>query len=214
MIRMYIHKGKESSTFKEPKGIVRATVCRTSGKLASDKCTNKYTEVFIEGKLPETCDAHQSQYTICTASGLLANEFCPDSTRQTKSANYVVEKERLGLWNTPGINTTVETAPTEYCTVHTKPEEVIPEEPEEPDDAEPEEPTDPSGKPDDEKPTEPGDGGSTGGDSGNEKPTEPGDGGSTGGDTGDGSSTGSGNEGSSSGGSGNNTGNNRRNKER
>ena len=209
-----IHKGKESSTFKEPKGIVRATVCRTSGKLASDKCTNKYTEVFIEGKLPETCDAHQSQYTICTASGLLANEFCPDSTRQTKSANYVVEKERLGLWNTPGINTTVETAPTEYCTVHTKPEEVIPEEPEEPDDAEPEEPTEPSGKPDDEKPTEPGDGGSTGGDSGNEKPTEPGDGGSTGGDTGDGSSTGSGNEGSSSGGSGNNTGNNRRNKER
>ena len=118
-----IHKGKESSTFKEPESIVHATVCRTSGRLASDRCTNRYTEIFIDGKLPETCDAHQSQYTICTTSGLLANEYCPDSTRQTRSANYVVEKERLGLWNTPGINTTVETAPTEYCTVHTKPEE-------------------------------------------------------------------------------------------
>ena len=207
-----IHKGKESSTFKEPSGIVHATVCRTSGRLASDKCTNKYTEIFIEGKLPETCDAHQSQYTICTTSGLLANEYCPDSTRQTRSANYVVEKERLGLWNTPGINTTVETAPTEYCTVHTKPEEVIPEEPEEPTDEEPED------KPDDGKPTDPGDGGSTGDGSGDGGSTGDGsgDGGSTGDGSGDGGSTGdgSGDGGSTGDGSGNNSGRDRKNKNR
>lgn len=79
--------------------------------------TNTYSEVFVKDHLPETCDAHQSQYTICTESGKLANEFCPASTKETKSANYVVEKERLGLWTTPGVNITTTSAPTEYCTI-------------------------------------------------------------------------------------------------
>ena len=175
-----IHKGKESSTFKEPNGIVHATVCRTSGRLASDKCTDKYTEIFIEGKLPETCDAHQSQFTICTESGKLANEYCPDSTRQTKTSNYVVEKERLGLWSTPGLNTIVETAPTEYCTIHTKPEEVIPEEPDEPI----EEPDDDN---DEGNTTKPDDGNTTKPDEGNT--TKPDDGNTTDGDSGTGNTT-------------------------
>lgn len=119
-----IHKGKEDSLFAEPENIVHAKVCRTSGLLATNKCTNTYSEVFVKDHLPETCDAHQSQYTICTESGKLANEFCPASTKETKSANYVVEKERLGLWTTPGVNTTTTSAPTEYCTIHKKVEEV------------------------------------------------------------------------------------------
>ena len=119
-----IHKGKEDSLFAEPENIVHAKVCRTSGLLATNKCTNTYSEVFVKDHLPETCDAHQSQYTICTESGKLANEFCPTSTKETKSANYVVEKERLGLWTTPGVNTTTTSAPTEYCTIHKKVEEV------------------------------------------------------------------------------------------
>ena len=198
-----IHKGKESSTFKEPNGIVHATVCRTSGRLASDKCTDKYTEIFIEGKLPETCDAHQSQFTICTSSGKLANEYCPDSTRQTKTSNYVVEKERLGLWSTPGINTTVETAPTEYCTVHSKPEEVIPEEPDEP----VEEPDDGS---DDGNTTDPGDGNTT--DPGDGNTTDPGDGNTTGGGSGTGNTTNPGNTTDGGSGNNNNTNTNNRNK--
>ena len=164
-----IHKGKEPSTFSEPENIVHATVCRTSGRLATDKCSNTYSEIFIKGHLPETCDAHQGQYTICKDSGKLANEFCPLSSKETKSLNYVVEKERLGLWHTPGINTSTGSAPTEYCTIHTKPvEEVKPVEPEIPVE-EPEE--DPNEEPDEkpsEKPEEkPEDGGNT------TKPEEP-----------------------------------------
>ena len=68
--------------------------------------------------MPESCDAHKNQYTICTESGKLANEFCTSTER--KSANYVVEKERLELWTTHGLNTTMGTAPTEYCTIHKK----------------------------------------------------------------------------------------------
>ena len=117
-----VHKGLEDSTFKEPENIVHATVCRTSGMLATDKCSNTYSEIFVKGHLPESCDAHQSQYTVCSESGKLANEYCPSKVR--RSANYVVEKERLGLWTTHGISTTMGTAPTEYCTIHKKSTEV------------------------------------------------------------------------------------------
>lgn len=156
-IMSQIHKGLENSSFNEPENIVHATVCRTSGLLATDKCSNTYSEIFVKDHLPETCDAHKSQYTICTESGKLANEFCP--SKQRKSANYAVEKERLGLWTTPGINSTMGYAPTEYCTIHKKPtEDVKPTEPdtttnmpvEEPSNEETTQPTTP-----DTKPTEP-----------------------------------------------------------
>ena len=156
-IMSQIHKGLENSSFNEPENIVHATVCRTSGLLATDKCSNTYSEIFVKDHLPETCDAHKSQYTICTESGKLANEFCP--SKQRKSANYAVEKERLGLWTTPGINSTMGYAPTEYCTIHKKPTEVVkPTEPdtttnmpvEEPSNEETTQPTTP-----DTKPTEP-----------------------------------------------------------
>ena len=121
-----IHKGLENSTFEEPKGIVHEKVCRTSGMLATSKCSNTYDEIFIEGHLPEECDAHKSQYTICTESGKLATKYCPSQDR--RSSNYVVPKERLGLWTTPGISTTMGSSPTEYCTIHTKATETKPTE--------------------------------------------------------------------------------------
>lgn len=166
-----IHKGLENSKFEPTANIVTATVCAESGLLASDKCSDTYSEKFIKGKLPETCDAHNSgSYTICMESGQLANEYCPSSTRQTKYSGYVVQKERLGLWNTPGVGTSDE-APTEYCTIHTKPEETKPtQDPVTPPTEKPDEDTQnkPSGgneeKPnggDTEKPTEKPDDGNT-----------------------------------------------------
>ena len=116
-----IHKGLENSTFEVPEKIVHEKVCRTSGLLATDKCSNTYDEIFIEGHLPEECDAHKSQYTICTESGKLATKYCPSQDR--RSSNYVIPKERLGLWTTPGISSTMGSSPTEYCTIHTKPTE-------------------------------------------------------------------------------------------
>lgn len=187
-----IHKGLEDSTFKEPENIVHATVCRTSGLLATDKCSNTYSEIFVKDHLPDTCDAHQSQYTVCKESGKLANEFCPSTER--RSANYAVEKERLGLWSTPGINSTMGVAPTEYCTIHKKTEVVVPTQPEtpteEPDDNTNEKPNDGEN----EKPTNPGTDPTE-----PEKPDKPGSG-----DTGD---TGGGNTNGGNG-SGNNTENN------
>ena len=92
-----VHTGLEGSTFTQPANVVSATVCRTSGRLATDKCTDKYTEIFVKGHLPETCDAHTDSYTICKDSGLLANEYCPQSSREVKESNYIVEKESLQM---------------------------------------------------------------------------------------------------------------------
>ena len=129
-----IHKGLESSTFTKPENVISAKVCKTSGRLATERCSSTYSEIFIKDKLPESCDAHKGQYTICKDSGKLVNEFCPADKKEVKSTGYVVEKERLGLWSTPSVKTTTTKAPTEYCTIHKKVEEVVvePEEPETP----------------------------------------------------------------------------------
>ena len=127
-----IHKKLENSTFARPENVVNATICADSGMLATNKCTNKYSEICIKDKLPEKCDAHKGQYTICTESEKLINEFCPVDKQEVRSTGYMFEKEKLGLWNTPSAKTSTK-APTEYCTIHKKVEEVVvPQQPETP----------------------------------------------------------------------------------
>ena len=126
-----IHKGLPASNFVKTANVVSARVCRASGRLASDKCTETYSEIFIKGKLPATCDAHNSQFSVCPESGKLPNEFCPQDKLVTKFGKYIVEKERLKIWRTTKITTTGEDAPTEYCTIHKKVEVIKPEEPKE-----------------------------------------------------------------------------------
>lgn len=85
-----IHENLEYKDFTQPEGIVTATVCKKSGKLAVEglcDCDPRgsmvETEYFAAGTEPtEVCDHHISA-TICTASMMLANEFCPVENRQT-----------------------------------------------------------------------------------------------------------------------------------
>ena len=110
-----VHRGMAGSTFNKPEGIVSATICKDSGKKATDKCTNTYSEIFIEGTVPAACDAHSNSAKICNDTGLLANEYCPNVS--TKYYSYTVEKERLGLWKNKSAST--KNAPKTYCTEHT-----------------------------------------------------------------------------------------------
>ncbi len=85
-----IHEGLEYKEFSVPDGIVTATVCKKSGKLAVDGLCDSdprgsmvETEYFASGSVPtEYCD-HHVRATICTVSGMLANEFCPEESKQT-----------------------------------------------------------------------------------------------------------------------------------
>lgn len=85
-----VHEGLEYKDFPMPSGITSAAVCKKSGKLAVEGLCDAdprgsmvETEYFAAGTAPtEVCDHHVS-VTICTESGLPANEFCPESSKQT-----------------------------------------------------------------------------------------------------------------------------------
>ncbi|MEG1291391.1 MAG: penicillin-binding transpeptidase domain-containing protein, partial [Lachnospiraceae bacterium] len=85
-----IHEPLEDKDFPKPEGIVTAAVCKKSGKLAVEglcDCDPRgsmvETEYFAAGTVPtEYCD-HHVRATICTVSGMLANEHCPESSKQT-----------------------------------------------------------------------------------------------------------------------------------
>ena len=111
-----LHKGLDSSRFEKPSGVVSATICKASGKRATSSCTDTYSEYFVEGTVPGECDAHSNSAEVCEDTGLLANEYCPHKI--TKYYSYLVEKERLGLWD--NISSSVSNAPNTYCTEHSK----------------------------------------------------------------------------------------------
>ncbi|MBQ9657610.1 MAG: transglycosylase domain-containing protein [Clostridia bacterium] len=123
-----IHSGYEQSKFTLPSNVVTAKICKDSGKLATDSCTNTYTEIFEKGTVPESCEGHKG-VKICNETHLLANEYCTDTSTIYK--NFLVEKEKNGNWETPA-NSKETAIPTEYCTVHKKTEVKV--EPQESDD--------------------------------------------------------------------------------
>ena len=112
-----IHKGKSKSTFEQPDGIVTAKICKATGLKATSKCSSTYTEIFVEGTVPDSCDEGSSVAKICNETNLLATEYCPETT--TKYFSYTLVKERLGLWKNLTSSSNAK-PPTETCTKHTE----------------------------------------------------------------------------------------------
>ena len=107
-----IHKDLPEARFTEPSGIVKLSVCRSTGQRASSSCSDTYTEYFVEGEEPEYCQGH-SALKVCSESGLLATENCPN----TYYYSFLPEKERNPSWKTDGSNSS---APSETCNIHTR----------------------------------------------------------------------------------------------
>ena len=96
-----IHVGLPSRYFSEtrPDTVVTATICKCSGLLATDECREDprgdmtYTEFFVAGTAPtKTCECHV-RAKICTDTGLLANENCPN-VEEKVCQSYQKAKER------------------------------------------------------------------------------------------------------------------------
>ena len=109
-----VHSDLPSSKFEKPSNIVTAKICKASGKVATDACTDTYTEYFVKGTIPVDCEGH-TKLTICKETGKIATEHCPDTEEKTYAKRP--EKEDTTLWRTnDGGKYDV---PTETCDVHT-----------------------------------------------------------------------------------------------
>ena len=108
-----IHENLPRKEFTQPSGIVTATECKKSGKLAIEGVCDAdprgsmvYTEYFDKDSVPtETCD-HHVKVDICSASGQIAGEYCPvenrvptvyiiGGTAETEDGPYLITEEAL-----------------------------------------------------------------------------------------------------------------------
>ena len=113
-----IHSGLEAKSFNKPDGIVTVEICKATGKKATDKCKDTYSEIFAKDHIPEDCDGHTS-VKICKESRKIATEYCPDT--ETKAFGVLIDTEKDAKWS-PAQK--VEKAPTETCDIHTSAPEV------------------------------------------------------------------------------------------
>lgn len=114
-----IHNGKDKAKFEQPAGIQRVTICKDTGLLPGEGCTNTYTEYFSKGTAPkERCDGRIT-VTICTDTGKVANEYCVN--KEEKFYTVKPPKEKTGKW-TSDYQGRYDELPTETCNIHKKPE--------------------------------------------------------------------------------------------
>lgn len=99
-----IHEDLPIKQFPVVQGLSQASVCRLSGKLATELCkqdpngSTVTTDFYTKEHLPtDYCDVHV-EADICIESGKLANEYCPEDSVKRK----VIEK----------------TESTEVCDIH------------------------------------------------------------------------------------------------
>ncbi|WMM23442.1 PBP1A family penicillin-binding protein [Tissierella sp. MB52-C2] len=120
-----MHEGLEGKTsFNKPNNIVSVNVCTISGKLPTELCARDprgstvRSEIFAKGTEPtEYCDVHV-ELTIDSATGKIANPYCPEENLVTK-----VFIERTPPYSPAQHNGIVPsdyqyTAPTAICDEH------------------------------------------------------------------------------------------------
>src|ERR1019366_3644058 len=68
-------RGDAPQWLTTPDGVTTAKLCRVSGKLATDGCTETYTEYFAPGNLPTTyCDVHPTHGIWGRIAGIFGSD--------------------------------------------------------------------------------------------------------------------------------------------
>jgi len=114
------HKGTEAGDFTRPDGIAEMLVDKKSGKLPSRLTPKKYIvkELFREDKVPKEISDVWIEKEICTESGLLASQFCPETIKK------VFLKRPAVSGKVKPLDAALE-APKEVCSLHTTTESYI-----------------------------------------------------------------------------------------
>ena len=123
-----IHEPLENKKFEEPEGIVRVSICKKSGLVATTDCKNAlggstvYTEVFVNGTQPKkTCDCHVKAKVCEVKSGeyQLATDNCPNAkelvfiTRENSDKNTSWRRAADAIYMLPTVTCTRHTSPVE-----------------------------------------------------------------------------------------------------
>jgi penicillin-binding protein 1A len=105
-----VHAGMEPAVFDEPQGLVRANVCKQSGMLATDLCSNDQrgsqviSEYFVNGTVPtEFCDVHVTE-TVCSVSNMLLGPYCPPDLAEERV--FIQRDEYYDPLNYPNVRNT------------------------------------------------------------------------------------------------------------
>lgn len=106
--------------FVRPGGLVPVTICKKSGLLPSNICPPEelITELFVQGTEPSAaCDVHVTA-TVCSETGELASEYCPDPVTKV----FIQRKEPYAQRSDgkKPADAALE-VPTSTCTKHTAP---------------------------------------------------------------------------------------------
>ncbi len=117
-----VYDGYEAQSFERPDSVTTASICKDSGLLAGELCSQDprgnrvYSELFVKGTVPtETCTCHVKE-TICKESGLLANEYCTDTEEKVFISRENAEED--DRWQqTLDAKYMV---PLDHCDIHTK----------------------------------------------------------------------------------------------
>lgn len=70
--------------FRIPVGLVQASVCRSTGRLATGGCGNRGTEIFLAEQTPSQTDAGTVAVPVDKTNGLRAGPGCPPEIVETR----------------------------------------------------------------------------------------------------------------------------------
>ena len=82
-----IHSNLEGKRFEKPSGVIEATICAKTGKLANTGCPNTYTEYFVWGTVPGTCDIHEGQKITNNNKATNSDSYTEKSNNNSSNSN-------------------------------------------------------------------------------------------------------------------------------
>ena len=102
--------------FPVPSGLVRAEICARSGMAPTELCTERRTEIFVDGTAPTEPDNIYQKIGICTTTGQRATEFCPPQVVQERI--FEVYPQEYAEW---AQRAGIPQPPREECQLHANP---------------------------------------------------------------------------------------------